>query len=257
MTALAAVNAAQRDYVQAELPKTHPELAGVPVVASAAAFRTGFGGPDDYTDVPAGPLSLRSAADLYFYPNTLAAVKTDGAGLKAWLEKSAERFRRIDPAAAGEQPLLNDRMPGYNFDQLQGDISYVIDVTRPEGERIVDLRWKGKKVDPKQPFVVVTNNYRASGGGNFPGLDGKNVVLAAPDGTREILAKWLERQHTLDAKSLPKTSWRFAPVKTRGPVVFKGAAGKEEVAREVGLKNVRQLKDNGDGTAVYAIDLSK
>ena len=257
MTALSVVNAAERDYVQAELPKTHPELANVPVVAAAAAFRTGFGGPDDYTDVPAGPLSLRSAADLYFYPNTLAAVQTDGAGLKAWLEKSAERFNRIDPASTAEQALLNDRMPGYNFDQLQGDISYVIDVTRPAGQRIVDLRWKGRKVDPKQPFVVVTNNYRASGGGNFPGLDGKNIVLSAPDGTREILAKWLERQRTLDAKALPKTSWHFAPVKTRGSVVFKGAAGKEDVAREAGLKNVRQVKDNGDGTAVYAIDLSK
>ncbi len=257
MTALAVVNAAERDYVQAELPKTHPELAEVPVVASAAAFRTGFGGPDDYTDVPAGPLTLRSAADLYFYPNTLAAVKIDGAGLKAWLETSAGRFNRIDPASTAEQPLLSEHMPGYNFDQLQGDISYVIDVTKPAGERIVDLRWKGRKVDPKQPFVVVTNNYRASGGGNFPGLDGKNIVLSAPDGTREILAKWLERQHTLDAKDLPKTSWRFAPVKTRGPVVFKGAAGKEDVAREAGLQNVRQVKDNGDGTAVYAIDLSK
>ncbi|WP_346949047.1 bifunctional 2',3'-cyclic-nucleotide 2'-phosphodiesterase/3'-nucleotidase [Dyella sp.] len=257
MTALSVVNAAERDYVQAELPKTHPELAKVPVVASAAAFRTGFGGPDDYTDVPAGPLSLRSAADLYFYPNTLAAVKTDGAGLKAWLEKSAERFRQIDPSATAEQPLLNDRMPGYNFDQLQGDISYVIDVTKPAGARIVDLRWKGKKVDPQQPFVIVTNNYRASGGGNFPGLDGKNIVLSAPDGTREILAKWLERQRTLDAKALPKRSWRFAPVKTRGPVVFKGAAGKEAEAREAGVKNLRQVKDNGDGTAVYAIDLSK
>ncbi|MGO4703101.1 bifunctional 2',3'-cyclic-nucleotide 2'-phosphodiesterase/3'-nucleotidase [Dyella sp. 2RAB6] len=257
MTALSVVNAAERDYVQTELPKTHPELAKVPVVASAAAFRTGFGGPDDYTDVPAGPLSLRSAADLYFYPNTLTAVKTDGAGLKAWLEKSAERFRQIDPGASAEQPLLNDRMPGYNFDQLQGDIRYVIDVTKPAGKRIVDLRWKGKKVQPQQPFIVVTNNYRASGGGNFPGLDGKNIVLSAPDGTREILARWLERQRTLDAKDLPKASWRFAPVKTRGAVVFKGAAGKEAEAREAGVKNLRQVKDNGDGTAVYAIDLSK
>ena len=257
MTALSVVNAAERDYVQTELPKAHPELADVPVVAAAAAFRTGFGGPDDYTDVPAGPLSLRSAADLYFYPNTLAAVKTDGAGLKAWLEKSAERFNRIDPASTAEQSLLNDHMPGYNFDQIQGDIRYVIDVTKPAGERIVDLRWKGKKVDPAQPFVVVTNNYRASGGGNFPGLDGKNIVLSAPDGTREILAKWLERQRKLDTKDLPGTSWRFAPVKAHGPVVFKAAAGKEEVAREAGLKNLRQVKDNGDGTAVYAIDLSK
>ena len=93
--------------MRSELPGLHPELAGVPVLSAAAAFRTGFGGPDDYTDVAAGPLTLRNAADLYFYPNTLAAVQTDGAGLKAWLEKSAERFNRIDPDRTTEQQLIN------------------------------------------------------------------------------------------------------------------------------------------------------
>ncbi len=257
MTALAPINAAMRDYVQSELPKQHPELANLPVLSAAAAFRTGFGGPDDYTDVVPGPLTLRSAADLYFYPNTLAAVKVDGAGLKAWLEKSAERFNQIDPGKDGEQSLINDHYPGFNFDQLQGDLSYVIDVSKPEGQRIGKLSYKGKPVTPQQQFIVATNNYRASGGGNFPGLDGKNIVLAAPDGAREILAKWLQHHQSIDAKDLPKASWHFAPVKTRGEVVFKGAAGKQDVAHEAGLKNIRQLKDNGDGTAIYAIDLSK
>ncbi|MDO1529233.1 bifunctional 2',3'-cyclic-nucleotide 2'-phosphodiesterase/3'-nucleotidase [Fulvimonas sp. R45] len=258
MTALAAVNAAQLDYVRRELPKTHPELAHVPVLSAAAAFRTGFGGPDDYTDVMPGPLTLRSAADLYFYPNTLAAVRTDGAGVKAWLEKSAERFRQVDPTQAGPQPLINTHFPGFNFDQLQGaGLRYVIDVSKPAGQRIVALTLDGKPVAPDQPFVVVTNNYRASGGGRFPGLDGKSIVLAAPDGTREILAAWLRRHPDLEAKDLPARSWRFAPLKTRGPVTFTAASGKQDVARADGFDGIRQLKENGDGTATYTIDLSR
>ncbi|MGB3268400.1 MAG: bifunctional 2',3'-cyclic-nucleotide 2'-phosphodiesterase/3'-nucleotidase [Rhodanobacter sp.] len=257
MSALAPVNAAQIDYVRRELPLTHPELADVPVLGAAAAFRTGFGGPVDYTDVAAGPLTLRSAADLYFYPNTLAAVKIDGAGLKAWLEQSARRFNRIDTDQAGEQALINSRFTGYNFDQIQGGIHYVIDVSRPAGERITTLTFQGEPVSSTQPFIVVTNNYRASGGGHFPGLDGSNIVLAAPDGTREILARWIERKQHLGAADLEATSWRFAPLKTRGPVTFTGAANKLDVAKAAGLGNIRQLKDNGDGTAVYAIDLSR
>lgn len=256
MTALAAVNAAQADYVRTELPRLHPELANVPVLSAAAAFRSGFGGPDDYTDVAPGPLTLRSAADLYFYPNTPAAVKIDGDGLKAWLEKSAERFNRIDPAKPGEQPLINDHFPGFNFDQIQGGIHYVIDVSKPVGQRITSLTYHGKRVIATQPFIVVTNNYRASGGGNFPGLDGSNIVLAAPDGTREILAKWLQHHRQISASDLEPTSWHFAPLKTHGPVVFKGAADKQELAKEAGLQNIHQMGDNGDGTATYVIDLS-
>jgi len=256
MTALAPVNAAQIDYVRRELPAAHPELANVPVLAAAAAFRNGFGGPDDYTDVAPGPLSLRSAADLYFYPNTLSAVQLDGAGLKAWLEKSAERFNRIDPHADGEQQLINTKYPGFNFDQIQGGVSYVIDVSKPIGQRIEQLRYRGKPVQPAQAFVVVTNNYRASGGGRFPGLDGKNIVLASPDGTREILAQWLKAHPTLGAGDLPQAAWHFARLKTRGAVVFTSASDKQAVAETDGLHNVRQVRDNGDGTAVYAIDLS-
>jgi len=257
MRALAIVNAAQRDYVRRELPRAHPELADVPVLSAAAAFRTGFGGATDYTDVAAGTLTLRDAADLYFYPNTLAAVLTDGAGIKAWLEKSAGRFNRIDPARTAAQPLVDAHYAGFNFDQLQGGIQYVIDVSKPVGQRIVSLRYDGKPVTPTQRFVVATNNYRASGGGNFPGLDGQHIVLAAPDTTRDILARWIARQHTIRARDLPARSWRFAPLKTAGPVVFTSASGKADLAHADGLAGIRQIKDHGDGTATYAIDLSR
>lgn len=255
MSALAVVNAAQIDYTREALARTNPEWKDVPVISAAAAFRTGFGGPDDFTDVPKGPMTIRNASDLYFYPNTLAAVKIDGAGVKAWLEKAASRFNRIDPAKDGEQPLIG-KMAGYNFDQMQGGITYVIDVSKPEGERISDLRFKGKPVKPSQPFIVVTNNYRANGGGEFPGLKGDNVVLNAPDGNREVVIHWVEEKKTLTRNDVDKASWRFAPVKTKGPVTFTAASGKEDVAKSLGLP-IRQLRDNGDGTAVYAIDLSK
>ncbi|MBB3227980.1 2',3'-cyclic-nucleotide 2'-phosphodiesterase/3'-nucleotidase [Luteibacter sp. Sphag1AF] len=257
MSALSVVTAAQRDYVTEQLGREHPELKNVPVLSSASAFRTGFGGPEDFTDVEAGPLTIRNAADLYFYPNTLAAVKVDGKGLKAWLETSATRFNRIDSKTTAAQPLISKKLPGYNFDQIQGGIQYVIDLSRPDGERITSLRYKGKPVKPDQTFVVVTNNYRASGGGSFPGLDGSNIVLNAPDGNREVVIHWIEAKKNITRADVEKTSWRFAPMKTAGDVTFVSASGKEDVARESGLKNVRQLKDNGDGTAVYTIDLSK
>ncbi|HET7359940.1 MAG TPA: bifunctional 2',3'-cyclic-nucleotide 2'-phosphodiesterase/3'-nucleotidase [Rhodanobacteraceae bacterium] len=258
MSALSAVNAAQRDYVRAWIASgDHPALKGIPVLSAAAAFRTGFAGPDDYTDIAPGPLTIRSAADLYFYPNTLAAVRIDGAGLKAWLEKSAERFNRIDPGADAPQALVNSHFPGYNFDQIQGGIAYVIDVGKPAGQRISGLTFEGKPVRPGQPFIVVTNNYRASGGGHFPGMDGRHIVLSAPDGNREVLVHWLEKHPQLRRADLPPRPWHFAPLHARAPVTLVSAAGKLDAARAAGLTGLRVLKANGDGTATYAVDLGR
>ena len=108
----------------------------------------------------------------------------------------------------------------------------------------------------KQFGLVFKMYANESGGGQFPGLDGHNIVLADPDGTREILARWLRDRRQITAQDLEPTSWSFAPLKTRGPVTFTGAANQLSVARAAGLHDIRQLKDHGNGTATYAIDLA-
>lgn len=264
---VAVINAAQIAYARAHLYDAHPELRGLPLLSAASAFKTGFAGADDYTDIAAGPLSLRNAADLYLYPNTLTVVKLDGAGVKAWLEKAAQHFNRIDPAATASQPLINRKTPSYNFDVLEGDgkdsLSYAIDVSQPVGQRIVDLRFRGKPLDPKQAFLIVTNNYRAEGGGHFPGLDGSGTVWAAPDTNRDAVIEFVRAQGTLRRTAFDLKPWRFAKLPMHAPASFACAAGKLEAARAAGIDNVSQMHDNGDGSAdpvrdgLCALDLSK
>ena len=257
-SALQTVTSAERDYVEKYIHTNLPQLAGIPVLAAASPFKSGFGGAHDYTDVPAGPLAINNAADLYLYPNTLTAVKVDGAGVKGWLEKSAGWFNRIDPKASAPQELVNHKVPTYNFDVIQGGLTYAIDVTQPEGQRIVDLQYQGKPVRAEQPFVVVTNNYRASGGGKFPGLDGSNIVVSAPDSNRDVLIDFVRAAgDIMRARFGNDRNWHFVRVKTAGPVVFTSAAGKLELARAAGIANVELVRENADGTAQYRIDLSR
>ncbi|HKE47357.1 MAG TPA: 5'-nucleotidase C-terminal domain-containing protein, partial [Rhodanobacteraceae bacterium] len=257
VTALQPVNMAQREYAARYIEKNLPQYAGVPVLAAAAAFKGGFGGPTDFTDIAAGPLAIHNAADLYLYPNTLTAVKIDGATLKGWLERSAQRFNRIDPAKREPQELVNRKFPSYNFDVIQGGLTYAIDVTHAENDRIRDLRYRGKPVGAADTFIVVTNNYRASGGGRFPGLDGSNIVISAPDANRDVLIDWVREHKQLTRRADgAERNWRFAPTKTAGPVVFTSATGKLDVARAAGIDNVRLIKDNGDGFSTYAVDFA-
>lgn len=262
VSAIQIVNQAQADYVRRYVQANLPQYAQLPVLSVSAPFKSGAAGVADYTDVAPGKLALNNAADLYLYPNDLHAVKVDGATLKAWLERAAGRFNTIDPARSGPQELVNTGFPGFNFDMLTDpDMRYQIDVTQPPGQRIKGLSWRGQPVRAEQEFIVATNNYRASGGGGFPGLDGSKTIFASPDNNRAVLIAYIKSvRHLTRAANGSGRSWSFAPAKTRGTVTFRSAPGKLALAREAGLAGVSVLKEDdgsGKGYSLYAIDLSE
>jgi 2',3'-cyclic-nucleotide 2'-phosphodiesterase/3'-nucleotidase len=262
VSAIQVVNQAQADYARKYVKANLPQYAQLPVLSVSAPFKSGAAGVADYTDVAAGDLALNNAADLYLYPNALALVKVDGAGLKAWLERAASRFNTIDPDKTAPQELVNTGFAGYNFDTVTSpELSYEIDLTQPQGQRIRHLQLRGAPLPAGQEFLVATNNYRASGGGNFPGLDGSRTVFAAPDASRDVLIAYIREAKRLSrADNGAQRSWRFTKVATKGPVVFHSAPGKLELARAAGLENVSQLAADdgqGKGFALYAVDLAK
>lgn len=261
VSAIQVVNAAQADYVSKYVAANLPAYKNLPVLSVSAPFKSGFAGGTDFTDVKAGGIAINNAADLYLYPNTVYAVKVTGAGIKAWLEKAAERFNQINPALTTEQPLIST-FPGYNFDMFTSvDVSYEIDVTQAKGSRIKNLNYKGAPIDATAEFIIATNNYRGSGGGGFPGLDGSNVIYASPDANRDVLIEYIKARKNLSlATDGTARSWRFTKVTTAGPVSFKSASGKLATAQTLGLGNISVISDDdgsGKGLGVYAIDLSK
>jgi 2',3'-cyclic-nucleotide 2'-phosphodiesterase / 3'-nucleotidase len=214
------VNAAQRAYA-APLAAARADLASLPILSASAPFKCGGrGGPDFYTDVAKGPIAIKDVADIYPFPNSVRVVKVDGATLGEWLERSASIFRRIDPVSRDEQPLLGPAFAAYNFDVVDG-VEYAIDLSElarydesgalvaPEARRIRDLTFNGAPIDPGQSFLVVTNNYRASGGGGFPGCDGTNAAIEAHDANRDVVLKYIQSATEVAPRS--DGAWRFAP----------------------------------------------
>jgi 2',3'-cyclic-nucleotide 2'-phosphodiesterase/3'-nucleotidase len=212
--------------------------------------------------VPQGPLAINNAADLYLYPNTVYAVKVTGAQVKAWLEEAAKRFNTIDPTQATVQQLVSS-YPGYNFDMFTTpDLTYSIDVTKAVGSRISNLQYKGAAIDPAGQFIVATNNYRGSGGGNFPGLDGSNVIYASPDANRDVLIAYIKKLGTVArATNGSQRSWHFTTVPGSVALVqFPSIPNRIADATAAGITNVTQVAaddGSGKGLAVYQIDLTK
>jgi 2',3'-cyclic-nucleotide 2'-phosphodiesterase / 3'-nucleotidase len=258
------VNSAQIWYVR-RLVQTMPALAGLPILSAAAPFKAGGrGGPDYYTDVKAGAIAIKDVADLYLYPNILRVVKINGATLRKWLERSAGIFKRIDPGSTLEQPLIDPTFASYNFDVIDG-VTYAIDVTQPsrydsEGaliepnaRRIVDLQFEGKPIDERQAFLVVTNSYRAHGGGGFPGCDGLTIVIEAPDANREVLVRYIVETGHVEPKA--DGNWRFAPWPPHVVATFLTSPAASSAAAPIGVK-VTPLGDAPGGFVKYRLELT-
>jgi 2',3'-cyclic-nucleotide 2'-phosphodiesterase/3'-nucleotidase len=259
--AIEIVNQAQADYVAAYVAANLPQYKSLPVLSVSAPFKSGFAGGADFTDVASGNVAINNAADLYLYPNTVYAVRVQGSDIKKWLETAATRFNQIDPTKSSDQALVST-YPGYNFDMFTSpDIKYQIDVTQPLGSRINNLTYKGAPIDPAAYFIVATNNYRASGGGNFPGLDGSKTIYASPDANRDVLISYIKNAKNLTrAKNGSDRSWTFTKVATAGRVTFKSAPNKLALAQAAGLNGVSAINTTDGGSnnlADYAIDLSK
>ncbi len=256
------VTDAQKRYVERLIVGT--EFDGVPVLSAGAPFKGGRGGPDDYTDIDTGDIALKNVADLYIYPNTLRAVSLNGAEVREWLEMSAGAFNTIDPTSTQEQPLLNDAFPTFNYDVIDG-VTYKIDVTQPprydkdgklinaDSHRIVDLRFQGAAIEDDKLFVVATNNYRASGGGNFPGLDGSNIIIEAPDTNRDVLSNYIFDLKKFDPSA--DGNWSFAPIAGDVNVTFRSSpAAAKALGDDV---PITAAGDGGEGYAKYQLNFDK
>ena len=147
-------------------------------------------------------------------------LRVTGADVRDWLERSASAFQRIIPGKRG-QMLLDPGFSSYNFDVLFG-LSYSIDVSQParysaDGEqcfpgpgRIRNLRFNGRDVDDADRFLVVTNSYRAAGGGHHPAAARGEIVLQSPLAVRKLLADHIGEASPICPRSQP--TWRFAPL---------------------------------------------
>jgi 2',3'-cyclic-nucleotide 2'-phosphodiesterase/3'-nucleotidase len=118
----------------------------------------------------------------------------------------------------------------------------------PQARRIVDLRHEGRPLDDQALFIVVTNSYRASGGGNFPGLDGTRIVMDAPDENRDALVQYFRSTVEIDPSA--DGNWSILPVPGIRLRFISGAGGSAHLSR---YPQIRLVQENPDGSALYEL----
>ncbi|MDR1705178.1 MAG: 5'-nucleotidase C-terminal domain-containing protein, partial [Clostridiales bacterium] len=157
-------------YTANEYVKRTPELAeqGKEVTLSGTAPL------DTNANAQPGNLTRGAVSTIYKYDNnTLNITEMTGEQFKRWMEwaylfigdYTGDGYDGFNLGPAMEEgdltvPYGNGNMPGYNMDQFLG-LDYKVDLTRPYGERIVEMKNPdGTDFDLEGTYWVAVNNYR-------------------------------------------------------------------------------------------------
>lgn len=216
------INHVQASAVKSALAGTADE--SLPVLSIAAPFNRDAA-------IPAGNVTVRDVAGLYIYDNTLLGIRFSGGQVKAYLEHSAAYFETRtstgpfspDEVTNAVNPSTGLATPDYNYDIMGGldaSLAYDIDIAQPVGQRITNLTYDGQPFDPARQFVIAINNYRQSGGGNFPGVTTAPVLYNAQAEIRQLLIDWTTEQGVIDPSSFTTFDWKL--VAHGEPVVVVG-----------------------------------
>jgi len=197
---LTATEATFRDTAILDLVQRVQMEAGKADVSMVASF-------NERARIAKGPVTVRDIAGLYIYENTLVVLEVTGRQLKEALEHSAKYFRPYEPGKTARE-LVDEKIPSYNFDIAAG-VTYDLNLSKPFGQRIENLQFRGKPLAPGQKLRLATNNYRVNGGGGYVMYKGAPVVYRSSEEIRELIIDWVERHKTIP--TAPDNNWKIVP----------------------------------------------
>lgn len=171
--------------------------------------------------VKKGNVTVREIAALYLYENELYAIEGNGAMVKAALENAARYYLACKEPTCSTGPLTNKNRPGYNFDIAQG-VDYEIDLSKPDGQRIQNLRYRGKPLKDDQKLRIAINNYRAGGSNGYTMFKDAPILWKSNREIRDLIIEYYSEHKTLPAK--PDNNWKILPLTAR-PVLQQEASG--------------------------------
>ena len=179
-----------------------------------------------------GPVTVGDMFKLYRYENMLYTMTMTGEEIRKYLEfsysewlntmKGVDDFLLKLRLGKDGKPVITNgkawlRNQSYNFDSATG-IDYVVDVSKPEGERIIIKSLTGGQPFEKQRvYKVAVNSFRGNGGGRHM-TDGaqikKNelssrIVSSTDKDLRYFIMRSIEAKRTISP--VPLNNWKVVP----------------------------------------------
>ena len=156
--------------------------------------------------VKKGPVTVRELAALYLYDNELYAIDGTGRMVKDALENAARYFLTCQGDSCKQGPAFNREVFGFNYDMAQG-VEYEIDLRRPAGDRVRNLRFRGQPLAADRKLRIAVNNYRAAGSAGYSMFRGARILWKSNQEIRDLMVEYYTRVKRLPES--PDNNWRL------------------------------------------------
>jgi 2',3'-cyclic-nucleotide 2'-phosphodiesterase / 3'-nucleotidase len=184
--------------------------------------------------IPEGQITVGDMFKLYRFENFLNTMSMSGEEIQKYLEYSYSEWFNTMRGYGGVllklrsgkdgKPLMNNgrvwlKNQPYNFDSAAG-INYIVDVSKPEGSRILISGFSdGRPFEKSKIYKVAVNSYRGNGGGGHltegAGIrkdELKSRLLSSTDrDLRYYILKYIEAKKTVNP--VPINNWKIVPEK--------------------------------------------
>jgi 2',3'-cyclic-nucleotide 2'-phosphodiesterase / 3'-nucleotidase len=179
-----------------------------------------------------GPITVGDMFKLYRFENMLYTMNLTGEEIQKYLEYSyggwlntmkgpEDVLLRLRTGNDGKPVLSNGKAyfknQSYNFDSAAG-INYTVDVSKPEGSRIVITGFTdGRPFEKNKTYKVAVNSYRGNGGGGHftegAGISKddlrKRLISSTDRDLRYYILKSIEEKKTVSPE--PLNNWKIIP----------------------------------------------
>lgn len=160
----------------------------------------------DTSDLKKGDLNYGNMFDIYKFPNVLYTVKVTGAEMKAYMEWAAECWNQWQPGDINIS--FNPEKPGYLHDHFIG-LNYEVNLSKPAGQRIENVTFKGQPLADDQVLTLCVNDYRYTGLKNEGIISGEKEWESSAS-VRDMLVAYLAEHDPLEP--VVDNNWKITGV---------------------------------------------
>lgn len=160
----------------------------------------------DTSDLKKGDLNYGNMFDIYKYPNVLYTVKVTGAEMKTYMEWAAECWNQWQPGDINIS--FNPDKAGYLHDHFIG-LNYEVNLSKPAGQRIENVTFKGQPLTDDQVLTLCVNDYRYTGLKNEGIISGEKEWESSAS-VRDMLVAYLAEHDPLEP--VVDNNWKITGV---------------------------------------------